>query len=115
MCEHRRQRLLFFFNEFFFFESPQALPLAIRLSCPSHLGLISDGQQDFHGMPPLLFFKFILIEIQLIYNVQLVSGIQPSDSIFLLIRLHLKLLQNKGHISPCVTVDLCSLFGCLAL
>ena len=43
-------------------------------------------------------FYFFLIEAQWTYNVILVSG--DSDLIFLMIILHLKLLENIGYI-PC--------------
>ena len=48
---------------------------------------------------------FILIEIQLIYNI-FVLGIQQSDSIFLWISLHLKLLLNIGY-TPCAVQYIC--------
>ena len=37
---------------------------------------------------------------ELIYNIMLVSGVLHSDSIFLNIIIHLKLLQNNGY-NPC--------------
>ena len=40
------------------------------------------------------------IKVLLMYNIILVAGVQHSDSIFLQIILHLKLLQNIGYI-PC--------------
>ena len=44
-----------------------------------------------------------LIEVESIYDI-LVSGVQHSDSIFLLILLRLKLLQNNGYVSLCCTI-----------
>ena len=56
------------------------------------------------------FFCLFKIEIQLIYNIILVLGVQHSDSVFLEIILHLKLSQSNGSISLCCTIYDCSLF-----
>ena len=44
--------------------------------------------------------KLFNSSIYLIYNIILVSRMQHSDSVFLYIRLHLKLLQNNGYCFP---------------
>ena len=56
-----------------------------------------------------LSWFFFLIEIYLIYNIILVSGIQHSDSEFLQIKTHYKLLQDNGYNSLCYTVYPCCL------
>ena len=42
------------------------------------------------------FLSFFLIEVQLIYNILSVSGVQHSDSEFLQIICHYRLLQDIG-------------------
>ena len=64
----------------------------------------------------MIFF----IEVELIYNVVLVSGVQKSDYIYvyicryiyilLQIFFHYRLLQDIEYSSPCYTVGLCCLF-----
>ena len=46
------------------------------------------------------------IEVWLIYNIILVSGVQHRDSTVLQSILHLKLLQNNGSISLCCNFNL---------
>ena len=53
---------------------------------------------------------FFLIEVQLIYNILLVSNVQHNDSILCQIIVNLKLLQNNGCISPCCMLYFCCLF-----
>ena len=55
---------------------------------------------------------FFLIEVSLIYNVMLVSGVQQTDSvlyiyIFFQILFHYRLLQDIEYSSLCYTVGLC--------
>ena len=51
----------------------------------------------------LIFF----IQVQLMYNIILVSGIQHSDLVFLQIILHYRLLQDNAYNSLCCTVYPC--------
>ena len=44
--------------------------------------------------------KTIFIEVQLIYNIILASGVQHNDSVFLQIIFHQKLLQDNGYKFP---------------
>ena len=54
-----------------------------------------------------IFFK---IEVQLIYNVVLISGVQQSDSVVhIYILFHYSLLQDTEYSSLCYTVGLCCL------
>ena len=55
------------------------------------------------------FFKIYFVEVQLIYNIVLVSGVYHSDSIFLQIILHYRLLQDNGYNSLCYTAYPCCL------
>ena len=60
-----------------------------------------EGGPRPHSLMHLSFIFFFLIEVQLIYNIILIAGVQHNDSKFLWIILHLQLLQYIGCI-PCV-------------
>ena len=62
--------------------------------CPLHRQ--ADCQPLRHQGSPNSFF---LIEVQLIYNIVIVSGVQHSDSVFLQIIFHQSLLQGNGYTS----------------
>ena len=58
-----------------------------------------------------IYFQVLkLSEVELIYSVILVSGVQRSDLVFLQIILHLKLLQSNDYSSLYCTLYPCFLF-----
>ena len=63
------------------------------------------------GIPQRSLYCFVLeIEVQLMYNIIQVIGIQYSDTQFLKIIVHFQLLENIDYISHVVITQYYSLF-----
>ena len=86
-------------------------------------GHVSSSNLSYQFLTLLSFViltLFIVIEVPLIYNIVLVSGIQPSDSIihicmytsvfFFSILFHYTLLQDIDYSSLCYAVNPCCLY-----
>ena len=63
-----------------------------------------NGRSLTHWATRELLFLIFLIEVQLIYDIVLESGVQHNDSLSLQLILHLKLLQNNSYVSLYYTI-----------
>ena len=60
------------------------------------LSLQVRGQEEKYSLDLFMCIYVLKIEVYLIYNVMLVSGVQQSDSLFWGVVFHFKFLQNEA-------------------